>query len=212
MIFREGLAGLLSADSDIEVVGISGNSKDAVEKTISLHPDILLLDLDLPDGGGLEVVKTLSTKCPEIVTVILTAQFSDDLLLSSVKKGAKGYLLKDIPTDHLIEALKAVLRNEAAFSRIMTRKIIDEIARISDLDKISSGFDQLTIRELEIVEQVCNGLSNQEIAAFYGISENTVKAHVRKILEKLQLRNRREVKRLAQQQGFPGLQLASRRF
>lgn len=202
ILFREGLAGLLSADQDIEVVGITSTSAETIEKALALQPDILLLDLTLPDGGGLEVVKTIYVRCPTIKTIILTVQLSDELLLSAVKNGAKGYLLKDIPASHLIEAIKAVLRNETAFTRSMTRRIVDEIARKNFMQEQRSGFDLLTDREAEVLEQICNGLSNQEIASFFSISENTVKAHVRKILDKLNLQNRREAKRLALQHGF----------
>jgi len=202
ILFREGLVGLLSADPEIEVVGITDNAREAVEKAIGLQPDILLLDLDLSDRKGLEVLKTVNKKCPEIKVIILTVLMTDELMLAAVENGAKGYLLKDIPAFHLIKALKAVQRDEAAFSRTMTRRIVDEIARKSATEDQSFGFDQLTDREKEVLEQICIGASNQEIATHLNISENTVKAHVRKILDKLNLQNRREAKKLALQQGF----------
>jgi DNA-binding NarL/FixJ family response regulator len=206
ILFREGLAGLLSADPEIEVVGITGSSSETIEKTLALLPDILLLDLTLPDGGGLDVLKTTYLRCPDVKTIILTVQFTDDLLLSAVQNGAKGYLLKDIPAGTLLESLKAVLRDETAFTRSMTRRIIDEIARKNLTVEQSYGFEQLTDREMEVLEEICNGSSNQEIAKHFSISENTVKAHVRKILSKLNLQNRREAKRLAIQHGFVHLQ------
>lgn len=202
ILFREGIIGLLSADPDIEVVGGTGAAGEVVERVAALQPDILLLDPAMADGGAVEILRGVRKCSPKTQTVILTVEMNDQQLLSAVENGAKGFLLKDVPTRHLIEALKAVLRDEAALTRSMTRRIIDSIARRTIIDEHSSDFNLLTDREKEVLEQICGGASNQEIAACLQISENTVKAHVRKILSKLNLQNRREAKQMAIKHGF----------
>ena len=203
ILFREGLIGLLSRDPEIEVVGITSFARETIEKTISLKPDILLLEMNLPDASGLEVLKTVHTACPSVNIVILTMHINDDLLLDCVKHGAKGYLLKDIQVSHLIESLKGVMRQETAFRRTTIRMLIDRLAEENQTDSRKSDLDQLTDRELDVLELIRDGLSNLEIATALKISENTAKAHVRKILDKLNLKNRREVRNFALRQHFP---------
>ena len=202
ILFREGLIGLLSRDPQIEIVGAAGLARDAIQKALALSPDIVLLDLDLPDRPGMDVLKVIYASKPEINVVILTAQMTDELLMASVVNGAKGYLLKDVPISQLIESLKGVMRNETAFRRSTIRRIVDGLADKFVKDAQSSDLDQLTDREREVLQQICEGASNTEIAGILQISENTVKAHVRKILSKLNLQNRREARKHAIKQGF----------
>lgn len=202
ILFREGLIGLLSRDPEIEIVGTAGLARDAIQKALALCPDIVLLDLDLPDRPGIDVLKAIYASKPEINVVILTAQMTDELLMASVVNGAKGYLLKDVPISQLIESLKGVMRNETAFRRSTIRRIVDGLADKFVKDAQSSDLDQLTDREREVLQQICEGASNTEIAGILQISENTVKAHVRKILSKLNLQNRREARKHAIKQGF----------
>jgi DNA-binding NarL/FixJ family response regulator len=202
ILFREGLIGLLSRDPEIEVVGTTGLARDAIQKTLALSPDILLLDLDLPDQNGIDVLKTVFVTNPEVNVVILTAAMTDELLMLAVENGAKGYLLKDVPINQLIESLKGVLRNETAFRRTTIRRIVDGMADKHNKDTHLSSLDQLTDREKDVLVQICEGASNAEIADSLKISENTVKAHVRKILSKLNLQNRREARQHALKQGF----------
>ena len=203
ILFREGLIGLLSRDPEIEIVDTTGLAREAIEKTDFLKPDILLLEMNLPDASGLEVLKAVYSKCPDVHVIILTMQMTDDLLLECVENGAKGYLLKDIPVNQLIESLKGVMRQETAFKRTTIRRLIDRLAQQNHKEQQANDFDQLTDRELDVLELIRQGHSNIEIAQTLKISENTAKAHVRKILDKLKLKNRREVRKLALRQGLP---------
>jgi DNA-binding NarL/FixJ family response regulator len=203
ILFREGLIGLLSRDPEIEVVETTSLARETIEKTEALKPDILLLEMDLPDGSGLDVLKTIYNRCPDVNVVILSMQMTDDLLLACVENGGKGYLMKDIPVNQLIKSLKGVMRNETAFSRATFRRLVDRLAHENHRPHQLSAFDLLTNREVEVLELICLGASNIEIANSLKISENTAKAHVRKILEKLNIRNRREARNLAIRSGFP---------
>lgn len=203
VLFREGLIGLLSRDPEIEVVDVASLSREAVEKTEELTPDILLLEMDLPDESGLDAIKSLYSTRPEVNIVVLTMQISDDVLLASVENGVKGYLLKDIPARQLIEFLRGVIRGEAAFQPATVWRLIDHMAKENHLARHLADFDQLTNREVEVLDLLRQGASNIEIASSLNISENTAKAHVRKILEKLNLRNRREARNLANRYQLP---------
>jgi two-component system, NarL family, nitrate/nitrite response regulator NarL len=205
ILFREGLIGLLAHEPDIEIVGAVGLARDAVQKAIMLKPDILLLDLDLPDQSGIEVLKTIYTRDPEINIVILTAAMTNEQLISAVQNGAKGYLLKDIAINQLIESLRGVMRSETAFRRSTIRRIVDTFAENHNKALESDNLEQLTDRERDVLEHICQGASNIEIAHALLISENTVKAHVRKILSKLNLQNRREARKYALKLGFVNL-------
>ncbi len=203
VLFREGLIGLLSRDPEIEVVGVAGLAREAISITEELDPDILLLEMDLPDGSGLDVIKTLYSTRPEVRIVVLTMQITNDLLLAGVENGLKGYLLKDIPARQLIEFLRGVTRGEAAFQPATVWRLIDHMAKANHVTRHLADFDQLTNREVEVLDLLRQGASNIEIANSLNISENTAKAHVRKILEKLNLRNRREARNLANRYQLP---------
>jgi len=209
VLFREGLTGLLLRDPAIEIVDTVSLVREVLEKTETLKPDILLLEMDLPDGSGLDVIKTFYTTHPEVNIVVLTMQMSDDLLLASVENGVKGYLLKDIPARQLIEFLKGVMRKEAAFQPATVWSLIDYLAKENHSSRRLADFDQLTNREVEVLELLRQGSSNHEIASCLNISENTAKAHVRKILEKLNLKNRREARNLANRYQLPAQRKAS---
>lgn len=197
ILFREGLIGLLSQNPDFDIVDAVGLARDAIQRTEALRPDILLLETEFPDGSGLDVVKTIFSRCPDVNVIILTMKITDDLLLRSIENGAKGYLLKDIPVNQLFESLRGVMRNESALKRTTIRRLIDLLAEENRKGRQLSDFEQLTDRELEVLELIRMGASNYEIASSLKISENTAKAHVRNILEKLNLKNRREVRKLA---------------
>jgi len=199
---REGLIELLSVNPDIEVVDSTGLAREAIEKTVAKNPDILLLEMNFPDGNGLHVLKTVYACCPNVSVVILTSQMPDNLLLRCVENGAKGYLLKNIPVSQLIESLKGVARGETAFQRSTTRRLVDYLAREKNAQKPAVNLGLLTDREQQVLALISQGSSNLEIANKLQIAENTVKVHVRKILEKLNLKNRREARYLMSSLGL----------
>lgn len=203
VLFREGLTGLLLRDPAIKIVETASLAQEALEKAEILKPDIVLIEMDLPDGSGLDVIRALYDMHPEVNIVVLTMQMKDDLLLACVESGVKGYLLKDIPARQLIEFLKGVMRGEAAFHPGTVWRLVDSLAKENHASKYLADFDRLTNREVEVLEQLRQGASNIEIASCLNISENTAKAHVRKILEKLNLKNRREARNLANRYQLP---------
>lgn len=206
-IFREGLISLLKQQPDFEVVGEAGLVKEAIEKAVSIRPDLILMDIGLPDGSGLDATRQISRLAPEICIVILTILESDELLFDAFHAGARGYLLKNTSISKLIASLHGLQQGEAALSRKQTSKILDEfyrLGRIHPLDETNP--ETLTHRELQVLEFMAAGASNLQIAEELFISENTVKNHVHSILHKLKLKSRNEVAGFARrQQRFPGI-------
>ena len=193
ILFREGLASLLRAQEGIEVIGEAGSVSEAVALLIRTQPDLVLLDTDLPDGCGLEVMRSVVPDLPEMKVIILTVDTSDDLLFSAITLGARGYLLKNIPAANLVASLRAIERGEVALSRQMTARVVDEFSRIGSLQgSLHPALKSLTLRELEVLRLLEAEPSNREIANRLSISENTVKIHIHNILEKLKMQNRYE--------------------
>lgn len=203
VLFREGLRSVLSKQPDLHVVGEAGTVVEAIEKGLELKPDLILMDIGLPDGSGIDAMKAILPELSETKVVILTMYESDDLLFSAIRHGAKGYIYKNTPVNKLLASLRALSQGQAAFSRTMTSRILDEFARLSSIRKSSGeGINLLTSRELEILEQLGSGATNREIAESLYISENTVKIHVHNILDKLKLKNRQEAATFARRHGI----------
>jgi DNA-binding NarL/FixJ family response regulator len=173
-LMREGTAALLAADPRIEVVGLAGGGREAVDLAVRLAPDVALLDVGMPDVGGVEACAAILARAPDVRVLMLTV--SEDALdvRAALRVGAAGYLLKDMPPDELVAA---VLSAEPAIS-----------PRVQDVEPAG----ELSLREREVLELLGQGLRNREIAERLVVSEATVKTHVRHVLEKLRLRNRAE--------------------
>jgi DNA-binding NarL/FixJ family response regulator len=207
-LFREGLVSLLSDFPDMFVVGEAGTVRGAVDKTVELNPDLVLLDISLPDGSGIDALRDILAHRPETKVVMLTIYEADDLLLSAIRNGAVGYLLKNIPISKLVKALRSLANGEVAISRRMTTRIVEEFSRIGKTHDFGNhNADMLTMREMEILQILSTGATNQNIADHLVLSENTVKVHVHNILEKLNLRNRREAALYARRYEFDLSQL-----
>lgn len=206
-IFREGLISLLKQQPDFEVVGEAGLVKEAIEKAVSIRPDLILMDIGLPDGSGLDATRQISRLVPEICIVILTILESDELLFDAFHAGARGYLLKNTSFTKLIASLHGLQQGEAALSRKQTSKILEEFYRLGKTQlQDETNPETLTHRELQVLEFMAAGASNLQIAEELFISENTVKNHVHSILHKLKLKSRNEVVGFARrQQRFPGV-------
>lgn len=205
ILFREGLASMLANQPDINVVGEAGTLRKAIAKAKELQPDIVLLDIGLPDGSGLEAIEQIQESVPDVSIVVLTIYEPDETLTAAIQKGIKGFLHKNTPISALVASLRGVSRGEAALSRSMTSRVLDEVARISTLIHNGKGEDELeelTSREIEVLSQLTTGATNREIGEKLVISENTVKAHVRNILKKLNFRNRREAAGFARRVGL----------
>lgn len=190
-LFRKGLAGLLAAEPDFEVVGQAATGKEAIALARDLMPDLVLMDIFMPEWDGLEATRRLKDELPYVRVVILTISEKEETLFEAIKAGAQGYLLKGIEPPELFEMLRGLGRGEAALSRGMAAKILKEFSRRDPPARpADSPVTRLTPREREVLTHVSQGLSNKLVAAQLGVSENTVRNHLRNILEKLHLENR----------------------
>ncbi|MCH8130392.1 MAG: response regulator transcription factor [Acidobacteria bacterium] len=191
-LFRVGIGSALAA-ADFEVVGEATTAQDAVEKARELQPDVVLLDILMPGGSGLEVVGEIISVSPGSKVMLLTASESEEDLLIGVKAGARAYLTKDTPLPDLIAAIDAVAAGGAVLSPTMAGKLLDvtnQLLRHEEL--LQARKPTLTGREIEVLELVAQGNTSREIGDLLFISENTVKNHIRNILDKLGLHSRNE--------------------
>lgn len=190
-LFRKGIASLLSGREDFTVVGEAEDGIEAVTIAQQTLPDIILMDVNMPNRDGLEAAKIIKREMPHVQIVMLTVSDDDDNLFEAIKNGAKGYLLKDLEPQQLYRMLDGIRQGEAAISGAMASKILQEFKQPEqDQTKSSGDVDELTPREVEVLEEVVTGATNKEIAERLHITENTVKIHLRNILEKLQVQNR----------------------
>jgi DNA-binding NarL/FixJ family response regulator len=200
-LVRNGIASLLKAHN-IEVAGEASDGLEALEKTRQLKPDIILMDINMPRLNGLEATRLIKTEMPNVKIIMLTVSEEEENLFDSLKSGAEGYLLKDIKSDEFLKLLNGVTKDEAAISPFMAAKIIGEFKQQgTGLGKESSK-GELSGREKEILELVSKGDINKEIALTLNITENTVKYHLRNIMDKLHLRNRASVAAYAARKGI----------
>lgn len=206
VLFREGLVSLLKAQPDITVLGEAGCVSEAIAMAHELEPDLILMDFGLPDGTGLDATQAILAEQPEAKIVFLTVHEQDDRLFAAIRNGAKGYLLKNVPVSKLLDYLRGVQNGEAAISPTMTSQILDEFARLGKaFDSDAAELGELTPRELEVLRELATGATNQEIADRLVITDNTVKVHVRNILAKLDLPNRRAAADFARRHGLNNL-------
>ena len=200
-LVRNGIASLLEARGH-QVVGEAGDGQQALELVRRTHPDLVLMDLRMPVLDGLAATRLLKTEHPHIKVVVLTVSDDEQDLVEAVKSGAHGYLLKDLEAEAFFEALDAVEHGESVISPRLARRLANEFGGEADPASLPPpGDGTLTDREHEVLRLVAAGLTNREIADRLSISENTVKFHMRGILDKLHLRNRTEVARWVAEHG-----------
>ncbi|MFM8237604.1 MAG: response regulator [Actinomycetota bacterium] len=192
-LFRRGLALVLAAEPDIEIVGEASHGAEAVDRAADLQPHVVVMDVRMPGMGGIEATRRIRQAQPATRVVMLTGSTEDDDLLGALRAGATGYLLKEIAIEELAPAVRAIARGQALVSPSMAARLVTEFNALSRrVDEQHDHAPRLTDREIEVLRLVARGCSNKEIAAELVIAENTVKNHVRNILEKLQLRTRME--------------------
>jgi two-component system nitrate/nitrite response regulator NarL len=195
-LFREGLARLLDDAPGIEYVGSATNGAEAIELTHTHLPDVILMDVNLPGMSGLEVTRQIHASYPEIRTLMLTISEGGEDLFEALRVGARGYLLKNVSTQALLEAIRQVHSGEAPITPAMAVKLVDEFALLSASMPPKPGIhkdaETLTDRERQVLHLVARGMSNKEIGVELSISPLTVKAHLSSILDKLNLRGRVE--------------------
>ncbi len=204
VLFREGLTGLLRDRQDVQLVGEAGDGREAVEKARELMPDLILMDIRMPAMTGLEALRQIKAEMPDTRVIMLTASDAEQDLFEAIKSGAQGYVLKNVRFEDLIRMIKGVFAGEAPISKTMAAKILDEFARLGRSRRDGAVSTELTGREKEVLRHVADGLANKAIADALGISENTVKKHLRNILQKLHLQNRVQVATYALREHLAG--------
>ncbi len=200
-LFRQGLIGLMKTREDlVEVIGEAETGEEAVKLAAELHPDVILMDIYMPQMDGLQAAKEIHVRFPQIAIVMLTSSERDGHLYEAVQVGVSGYLLKSLDASELFDLLSGVVNGETAMTRAMAGKLLKAVAnRMADEEK---GEQALTERELFVLRLVASGASNQEIAQKLSISVNTVKSHLKNILDKLQLENRTQAATYALKHGL----------
>jgi DNA-binding NarL/FixJ family response regulator len=200
-LFRQGLIGLMETREDlVEVVGEAATGRETVQLVNQLKPDIVLMDIFMPEGDGLQALRQIRESFPEVHVVMLTSSENDKHIYQAVQFGAAGYLLKNLDAGQLFDLIAGVTRGEAAMTRDMASRLLKSVAKRSvNPDR---GEEALTERELAVLRLVAVGASNQEIAERLTISVNTVKSHIRNILDKLQLDNRTQAANYAIHRGL----------
>jgi DNA-binding NarL/FixJ family response regulator len=191
-LFRDSLASLIATQNH-EVVGQASNGREAVELTMRLKPDLVLMDLGMPELDGLEATRLICADAKDTKVVILTGDDDDDKLFEAIKSGAQGYLLKNLEADEFFSLLERVAGGEPGLTPALARKLLNEFARPKKAERAEDP-DALTDRERQVLELLVQGVTtNRKLAKTLAVSENTVKFHVRNILDKLHLNNRAQV-------------------
>ena len=193
-LFRRGLVMVLEAEDDIEIVAEAEDGRDAVDRVADLVPDVVLMDVRMPEIDGIEATRLIAERAPTAKTIMLTVSDEESDLYEAIKAGASGYLLKEISIEEVASAVRAVVAGQSLISPSMASKLLTEFTNLSKRadERTTVPTPRLTERELEVLQHVAQGMSNREIASELFISENTVKNHVRNILEKLHLHTRME--------------------
>ncbi len=195
-LFRRGLEIVLVTEDDIEVVGEAGDGAEAVEKAAEFLPDVVLMDIRMPRSSGIDACRAIKEVAPSAKIIILTMSDEEEDLFEAIRAGASGYLLKDIQLEEVADAVRAVHGGQSLISPPMAGKLLSEFAALARGDEDQSRRQlpapKLTEREMQVLKLVARGMNNRDIAKELFISDNTVKNHVRNILEKLQIHSRME--------------------
>jgi DNA-binding NarL/FixJ family response regulator len=202
-LFRDGLRSLLEVRG-LDVVGEASNGREAVDQARRLRPEVVLMDLDMPELNGLAATRLISAELPDVKVVILTASEDDANLFEAIKSGAQGYLYKNLDSAEIVRLLEGVAEGEPALTPGLARKLLGEFARPAHVAPVpDEPFPSLTDREREVLDLLVQGVtSNRELAERLVVTENTVKYHLRNILDKLHVQNRAQVVAFAVRQGL----------
>jgi DNA-binding NarL/FixJ family response regulator len=196
-LYRRGLLTVLETEDGIEVVGEAADGVEAVDQAEETLPDVIVMDVSMPKRGGIDACRVIKQRVPSARILMLTSSDDEANLFEAVRAGANGYLLKDVPPEEVAAGIRGVYQGQSLLSPMMASKLLTEFALISQRDTLPAptpGLElpRLTHRELDILKLVARGRLNREIAAELFISENTVRNHIRNILDKLQMHSRME--------------------
>jgi DNA-binding NarL/FixJ family response regulator len=187
-VVRRGLAFFLKTQKDIEIIGEAGNGREAIELSRTLKPDLILMDLVMPEMDGIQATKIIKTEMPEIKIMMLTSFSDQDHVIPALEAGASGYQLKDIEPDELINCIRKIMSGENQLHPKATSHLLANLSNKESNEK--NLLEQLTKRELDVLKEIARGKSNKEIASSLFITEKTVKTHVSNLLAKLELADR----------------------
>lgn len=201
-LFREGLANLINAQSDLAVAGQAGDGLEALTLARDLRPDLIVMDIQMPVCNGLEATRLIRAAWPEARIVMLTIHDEDEKLFEAIRSGASGYLLKDTRSAEFLRGVRGALAGEAALPPRLAARLLAEFVRLANQPAAGAPEPDLTPRELQVLQLIAAGAADKEIAERLALSLHTVKTHVRSILSKLHAVNRREAARLAARAGW----------
>ena len=203
-LFREGLASILNAQIDFEVIGEASDGLEAIVKARELVPDLILMDITMPGCDGIEATQRIKRELPAVIIVMLTVRDEDEKLFEAIRNGAQGYLLKSIRSREMLDLLRGAIRGEAAITPALGGRMLEEFRRLgkwADRTPVDESA-ALTHREQDVLGLVAEGATDKEIAKQLIVSIHTVKSHMRNILAKLQLSRRHEAARYALREGL----------
>lgn len=189
-LLREGLIKILSLENDLEIIGEASDGEEAIILARRLIPDIILMDINMPGINGIEATKIIKAELPQIGIIALTIHDDEEYIFELVRVGVSGYVLKDIQPERLVAAIKDVAQGKSVIHPDITAKLLGEFNRLSERKARPSSFDDLTMRELDVLELIAKGMANRDIAQSLFISEKTVKNHVTNIFRKLSVEDR----------------------
>jgi len=198
-VVREGIASMLKKQPDFKIVGEACNGLEAVEKARELFPDVVLMDLRMPELDGVEAIKRIKEEKPEVKFIILTTYSDDEYIFKGIAAGARAYLLKDAPRDELFKAIRAVSRGESLIQPIVASRVLDKLAELS---RKTPSAETLSEREVEVLRLMASGESNKDIADKLSITQSTVKTHITSIFQKLNVTTRTEAVTTALKRGI----------
>jgi DNA-binding NarL/FixJ family response regulator len=192
-VLRDGLKNILGMEADIEVVGEAVNGEEALRKVEEYMPDVILMDINIPERNGIEVTGLIKGHYPSIKILILTMHNHDEYFLSAIREGADGYLLKDAPSDHVVDAIRSVAKGQSVIHQSLTKKFLNFSTPTKERAAGEKKGTFLTDRENEVLLCLVKGMNNKEIAKALFISDKTVKIHVSNIFKKLEVKSRSQV-------------------
>lgn len=206
VLFRDGLISLINQQPDMEVVGVAGDGLEILALARDLGPDLILMDISMPISDGIEGARLVRELNSNIIIIMLTAQDNDEKLVEAVRAGANGYLVKSTSSDGLLRALRGALAGEVPLPRHLTAGLLKELSKPTDSLPAKSEHHHLsttlTFREIQVLDLIASGASNQQISDQLGVSLYTIKSHVRNLISKLGAKNRREAAQIAHDLGI----------